>query len=304
MLVLLTDGHDRGSRTSLKQAIAAAQKANVVVYAIAVGASADVKPLTALAAATGGRRFNAADAAGLGAAYDSVGRELDRTWQLSYFSAAREGDVTPLRVRAAGAASATSLEIPGGDRSGGPMPRSVAREPPHRGRCRPSVALLFAVAGVAGRRRRRSTEITRLLEPHLKQRELAEERHDSVDRFESLLGRPSGHSTIFQVRSASPRVERFGLKLPRGLAPLYGDRSELRSSAPSARSSAHLPRSPALLHARRLASPFIGLSIAPAPHEGLRTQLRTSSRRSPDAARRTWFPNGAGDRRRRRLSIL
>ena len=93
VLVLLTDGHDLGSRTSLKQAIATAQEANIVVYAIAAGASADVKPLTALAHATGGSRFNAADAKGLAGAYGSLGRELDRTWQLSYLSTAREGDV-------------------------------------------------------------------------------------------------------------------------------------------------------------------------------------------------------------------
>jgi Mg-chelatase subunit ChlD len=37
ILVLLTDGRDRGSDSSLSDAIAAAQRANVVVYAIAAG---------------------------------------------------------------------------------------------------------------------------------------------------------------------------------------------------------------------------------------------------------------------------
>jgi hypothetical protein len=53
ILVLLTDGRDLGSRSSLSQAIAAAQKANVVVYSIAAGTKADRRPLTALSSATG-----------------------------------------------------------------------------------------------------------------------------------------------------------------------------------------------------------------------------------------------------------
>ena len=37
ILVLLTDGHDLGSKSTLAQAIAAAKRANVIVYAIAAG---------------------------------------------------------------------------------------------------------------------------------------------------------------------------------------------------------------------------------------------------------------------------
>ena len=75
---------------------------------------------------TGGRRFDAADATGLGAAYRSLGRELDRTWQLSYLSAAREGDVMPLSVRAAGRRPRPRSGSPAGDGNGGLVPRSVA----------------------------------------------------------------------------------------------------------------------------------------------------------------------------------
>ncbi len=49
ILVLLTDGRDLGSRSSLSEAIAAAQRANVVVYSIAAGTRADRQPLAALA---------------------------------------------------------------------------------------------------------------------------------------------------------------------------------------------------------------------------------------------------------------
>ena len=136
VLVLLTDGHDLGSRSSLKQTIAAAQEANVVVYAIAAGARTDVKPLTALASETGGRRFDAADATGLGAAYRSLGRELDRTWQLSYLSAAREGDVTRTERPRRGSGVHDLAPDPRRGRKRGPRSSLRRREPDHRGRRR------------------------------------------------------------------------------------------------------------------------------------------------------------------------
>ena len=67
ILVLLTDGRDRGSRSTLAKATASAQRANVIVYAIAAGAGADRAPLAQLASATGGRLFDASDMTGLGA---------------------------------------------------------------------------------------------------------------------------------------------------------------------------------------------------------------------------------------------
>ena len=309
VLVLLTDGHDRGSQGSLKQAIAAAQDANVVVYAIAVGASSDVKPLTALASATGGRRFKAAEATGLGAAYDSLGRELDRTWQLSYLSAAREGDVARLRRPRCG--------------RGVRRPRSGSRAgtetgalclAPSRGTRSPAAivvglaALLFAVAGAAGRRRRRSTEITRLLEPHLRQRELADERPTPSDRFESLLGwTERSLNDLPGSQRLTRALERSGLKLRAGLVPYLANRCSASSSVPSARSSAHRPRSPLLLMLVGLAVPVHRpVDRGPAPHEGLRPAAAGRPRDDRlDPSSRSRLPDGAGcDRRRRRLALL
>ena len=54
ILVLLTDGRDRGSRSTLAKAIASAQRANVIVYAIAAGAGC--RPRTARRARLGHRR--------------------------------------------------------------------------------------------------------------------------------------------------------------------------------------------------------------------------------------------------------
>lgn len=262
VLVLLTDGHDLGSGRSLQQSIAAAQHANVVVYAIAAGARTDVKPLTALASATGGRRFDAADAARLGAAYRSLGRELDRTWQLSYLSSARPGDVNRLSVRAAGTASTTSLRIPEGNDKGSLMPRFVARSPITAAAVVVLAALLFATAGAVGRGRRRSSEVTRLLESHLRPRDQGDESRRPAARFESLLawtersldGVPGSHRL---ARS----LERSGLKLRAGQVPylafvaafVFGVVGTILGAPPVLA----LP-----LMLAGLASPFVGLWIA------------------------------------------
>ena len=276
VLVLLTDGHDLGSRSSLKQTIAAAQDANVVVYAIAAGARTDVKPLTALASETGGRRFDAADAAGLDAAYRSLGRELDRTWQLSYLSAAREGDVVHLRVRAAGAASTTSVRIPDGDGSGGLVPRSVARSPITAAALVGLVALLFGAAGASGRRRRRSSEITRLLELHLRRPEGADERRTPSSRFESLLDwTERSLNDLPGSQHLNRRLDRSGLKMRAGHVPYLAVASAFVFSVVGTILGAPPPLA-LLLMLGGLLSPFVGLSIA------ARRRTRAFDRQLPD----------------------
>ena len=108
ILVLLTDGHDLGSKSTLARAIAAAKRAHVIVYSIAAGSRSDREPLVELASATGGRLFDAGDSARLGATYRALARELDRTWQISYLSRAHAGDRAALTVRAGGATAKTS----------------------------------------------------------------------------------------------------------------------------------------------------------------------------------------------------
>ena len=220
VLVVLTDGHDLDSRSSLAQAIAAAQRANVVVFAIAAGARTDVTPLTKLAAATGGRLFAAAHATGLSAAYRSLGRELDRTWQLSYLSQARPGDKVSLTVRSAGRASTTSLRVPNGVGGSGLMPRAVARSPITAAAVVLLAALLLAGAGAVGGGRRRSSEITRLLEPHLTPRDLNDESPRRFARFESLLAwTERSLSELPGSERLARALERSGLTLRIGLVP-------------------------------------------------------------------------------------
>ncbi len=275
VLVLLTDGHDLGSRSSLKQAITAAQDANVVVYAIAAGTRTDVKPLTALASETGGRRFDAADAAGLGAAYRSLGRELDRTWQFSYLSAAREGDVARLRVQAAGAASASSFRSPAED-SRSLVPRSVARSPITAAALVGLVALLFGAAGASGRRRRRSSEITRLLEPHLRRSDNPAERKTPSARFESLLDWTERSMNDLPGAQRLPRaLERSGLKLRPGHVPYLAVAAAFVVGAVGTILGAPPPLA-LLLMLVGLLSPFVGLSIA------ARRRTKAFDRQLPD----------------------
>jgi tight adherence protein B len=219
VLVLLTDGHDLGSRSSLAQAIATAQRANVVVYGIAAGRRTDVRPLKKLASATGGRLFNAANPAGFGRAYRLLGRELNRTWQLSFLSQARQGDQTKLTVRAAGTASTTQVRIPDDDDSG-LVPRAVARSPITGAAVVMLAALLIAGAGAAVRGRRRSSEITRLLEPHLTSRDHDDEKPRRFARFEALLAwTERSLSELPGAERLSRVLELSGLKLRVGFVP-------------------------------------------------------------------------------------
>jgi tight adherence protein B len=219
VLVLLTDGHDLGSRSSLAQAIATAQRANVVVYGIAAGRRTDVRPLKKLASATGGRLFNAANPAGFGRAYRLLGRELNRTWQVSFLSQTRQGDQTKLTVRAAGTASTTQVRIPDDDDSS-LIPRAVARSPITGAAVVMLAALLIAGTGVAVRGRRRSSEITRLLEPHLTSRDHDDEKPRRFAGFEALLAwTERSLSELPGAERLSRVLELSGLKLRVGFVP-------------------------------------------------------------------------------------
>jgi tight adherence protein B len=186
ILVLMTDGRDRGSKASLAAAIDAAQRANLVVYSIAAGGKADTKPLATLASATGGRLFQADDMKGLTAAYRALGRELDRTWDLSYVSSAFPGDEIALTLRASGKESTARLRVPK-PQQGGLVPASIARSPVTAGAVVLLAGLLFALACAAIFRDRRRSGISRLLEPHVTRRELATEAPSRPERFGGLL---------------------------------------------------------------------------------------------------------------------
>ena len=220
ILILLTDGRDVGSRASFAEAISAAQRASVVVYAIAAGQRADTGTLSKLADATGGRVFDANDVSQLGAVYAAVGRELDRTWQISYLSRARPGDSVSFALRAGAAADETTLRVPGGaSNTPGPLPAGVA----HSGTAAAAFVLLTALllAGAVSIviRRRQKPELVRLLQPHLQQqrpkdaKQAAGRLHGLTAWTESALEDLPGSERLNRA------VERSGLKLRPGHVP-------------------------------------------------------------------------------------
>jgi Flp pilus assembly protein TadB len=215
ILVLLTDGRDRGSRSTLAGATAAAQRAHVIVYAIAAGPGADRAPLAALASATGGRLFSASDATAIGAAYDTLGRELDRTWEISYMSNARPRDTVDLALEGAG--SARTLRIPADD-NGGLLPASVVESPYAVFGLVALVALFLAAAGVALLRRRPEAEIARILEPHVQPPGRTDD--EARSPFESLLAwTESSMNDLPGSTRLSRELERSGMKLRLGHLP-------------------------------------------------------------------------------------
>lgn len=97
-LVLLTDGEDVGSRATLEQAVAGAQRADVVVYAVLIGGPeparfrGSMQPsvsrgsdvLRDLASATGGRLFALGKEMNLKDAYELIEEDLRLEYQIGY----------------------------------------------------------------------------------------------------------------------------------------------------------------------------------------------------------------------------
>jgi tight adherence protein B len=222
ILVLLTDGHDIGSKRTLKQAIAAARRADVIVYAIAAGSKADRQPLAELASATGGRLFDAADSTRLGETYRALSRELDRSWRLSYLTRSHQGDHATLTVRAGGATASTVVEIPKQKRGLlEALPGSITGSPLTAAAVVLATALLLGGAAAAGRGRRRTAAVSALLQPHVSRRDLAQETPASryaglewlLDWTERSLDDLPGGERLARM------LQRSGLKLRRGYIP-------------------------------------------------------------------------------------
>jgi tight adherence protein B len=262
ILVLLTDGRDVGSHSTLKQALAAAQRANVIVYAIAAGRRADAATLGELAGETGGRVFGANDVAELTGIYATLGRELDRTWQLSYLTRARPGDSVSLLVRAGGSAAPLRLKIPGRSGANGLIPASVAGKPLTAAVIVAAAALLLAIAGATAIRRRRKPELTRLLEPHMQRTKRADASRKGSGRFESLFAwTEEAMADLPGTPRAERLVERSGLKLRIGQVPYLS----LIAGLVLATFATAVGTSPVLgliLLLLGLAVPFVALAIA------------------------------------------
>jgi len=99
-IIILTDGQNTTSKTTLQGAIKAARAARAAVYTIGIPDSTyQPKPLEQLAAATGGHFYRAPSSAQLPTIYREIGSELRRTWLLVYPTADRPGDKLTVVVR-------------------------------------------------------------------------------------------------------------------------------------------------------------------------------------------------------------
>jgi tight adherence protein B len=276
ILVLLTDGRDVGSRASLGDAIAAAQRANVVVYAIAAGRRADKQPLAALARTTGGNLFNAEDLTQLSRTYEAVRQDLDRTWQISYLTRARPGDRVELTLRAGSAGSTTLLRIPAQKDRGSLLPAAIARSPVAAAAVVLLAALLLAFAGVTAGGQRRRSEISRLLDPHLSLRESEHEERGRSARFEPLIEWAERSLAELPGWERLQRlVERSGVQLRVGHLPFLSAFGAFFLAIVGTILGAG-PRLGILLMAAGLTGPFLALRIA------ARRRTKAFDRQLPD----------------------
>jgi tight adherence protein B len=115
VILVVTDGNETRSEATLADVVAAARTARASIYVVGIESSRFTpKPLQEIAAATGGRYYAAASSAELAKVYSGIARELLRTWQVEYLTAARPGDALKLAVTVPKlGASTTSLTLPG-----------------------------------------------------------------------------------------------------------------------------------------------------------------------------------------------
>jgi tight adherence protein B len=224
ILVLLTDGRDVGSTATLQGAVAAAQHAGVIVYAIAVGRHADVGPLRVLASATGGRVFDSAQVSDLSATYATLGRELDRTWQVSFLAVSRPGDHMALTASADGSTSPTfGVTVPGHQSSGGPIPTRFARGALGAALIVLIAALLLGGALARTIRSGRGSEISRVLQPHLERPEQTSAAKSRRRHYDALITWVEGSLADLPGSERLTRVvESSGLPLRAAHLPLIG----------------------------------------------------------------------------------
>ena len=115
VIVVLTDGADKGSTHSIGDAIAAARQANAAVYAIGIeGEGFTPDPLLQIADQTGGQYYGASSTSALAAVYAKIADTLKRTWRIQYVTASRPGDRIHVQAAVIGQGTATgTLTVPG-----------------------------------------------------------------------------------------------------------------------------------------------------------------------------------------------
>jgi len=114
VLIVLTDGDDVSSRTTLARAAVEARRAGAALYAIGIeGDGFSPRALEELARATTGAYFGAESSDAVAGAYASIADQLRRTWSVSYVTAATPGASVRIEARADGVIATTQTKLPG-----------------------------------------------------------------------------------------------------------------------------------------------------------------------------------------------
>jgi tight adherence protein B len=115
VIVVLTDGADKGSKHTIDEAISAAHAANAAVYAIGIeGTGFTPDPLIEISDQTGGQYYGASSTKALSAVYAKIADTLKRTWRIQYLTAARPGDRIHVGAAVVGHGTATdAFTVPG-----------------------------------------------------------------------------------------------------------------------------------------------------------------------------------------------
>jgi tight adherence protein B len=113
--IIVTDGNETQSKSSLEEAIAAARSARTSVYVIAIESPQfNPAPLQEIATQTGGRYFGTHSSAEIAGVYAAIAKELARTWRVEYVTAARPGDHIDVAASVPGEGSASArITVPG-----------------------------------------------------------------------------------------------------------------------------------------------------------------------------------------------
>jgi tight adherence protein B len=176
VILVVTDGHDVSSTASFADAVAAANRAHASVYPIAIaGPDFTPGPLRDLARETGGAYHETSSSKGLANIYTRISDELARTWELTYPTAARPGDVLRLEaaVPSAGRAERTlTLPALGAAPAPPPQPSNIVPKSAWRSSFAPlivggAVGFLVLLACAFWAASREGVWLRARLEPHL-----------------------------------------------------------------------------------------------------------------------------------------
>jgi tight adherence protein B len=196
VLIVLTDGKDVSSHSSLTEAINAARSAGVAVYPIAIaGPEFTPGPLQSLAAATGGSFFRASSSGALTEVYSQIASQLSRTWQISYLTAARPGDRLKLRVTVPGqGAAARDVQVPAGpggaDAPPGPsrlLPQGFYRSPAGTVLVALAIGGLVLLGFLILLMAQKSVWVKRRLEPHITPERVKKQQRERLASFAVLI---------------------------------------------------------------------------------------------------------------------